>query len=61
MANNKLIRNSDKTHLLVMASSVKHRAHQNFNITLDTGSEIIEPDKSAKWLTLKQERLLQMA
>ena len=47
---NKLILNSDKTHLLVMTSARNHRNHQNYNITLDTGSEIIEP--------ISEERLL---
>ena len=28
-----------------MASSAKHRAHQDYGITLDTGSEIIKPQK----------------
>ena len=45
MARNRLILNSDKTHLLVMASTSKHRTHQDFNITLDTGNEIIQPEK----------------
>ena len=43
MGRNKLILNSDKTHLLVMTSSRSHRNHHNFGITLDTGTEIIEP------------------
>ena len=50
MGRNKHILNSDKTHLLIMTSAIKHRNHQNFNITLDTGSEIIEP--------ISEERLL---
>ena len=45
MAKNRLILNSDKTHLLIMASTSKHRTHQDFNITLDTGNEIIKPEK----------------
>ena len=43
MGKNKLILNSDKTHLLVLTSASNHRLHGNFNITLDTGNEIIEP------------------
>ena len=43
MTNNRLVQNSDKTHLLVMCSSHKHRRFNNFGITLNTGSEIIEP------------------
>ena len=45
MAKNKLVLNSDKTHLLVMASQAKHRLHQDYGIVLDTGSEIIKPQK----------------
>ena len=45
MANNKLILNSDKTHLLIMTSTSKHRIHQDYDIKLDTGNEIIEPEK----------------
>ena len=47
---NQLVLNSDKTHLLVMASSQKHKKHDNFGIFLDTGSEIVEP--------IDEERLL---
>ena len=43
MALNKLFLNSDKTHLLIMASKKKHKKLGNFGITLDTGREIIEP------------------
>ena len=43
MSKNKLILNSDKTHLLVMTSAENHLNHQHFGITLDTGAEIIEP------------------
>ena len=43
MSKNKLILNSDKTHLLVMTSARNHQRHGNFGITLDTGSETIEP------------------
>ena len=50
MSKNKLILNSDKTHLLVMTSDKNHKNHQNFGITLDTGSEIIEPISEQKLL-----------
>ena len=53
MSQNKLVLNGDKTHLLVMASLSKHRKHQNFGITLDTGSEEIEPISSEKLLGAK--------
>ena len=50
MSLNKLVLNSDKTHLLVMCSEQKHRKHQNFEITLDTGSELIDPIDHEKLL-----------
>ena len=37
--------NGDKTHLLVMTTSIKHKRHNDFGITLNTGNEIIKPDK----------------
>lgn len=43
MSKNKLILNSEKTHLLVMTSARNHQRHGNFGITLDTGFETIEP------------------
>ena len=43
MAQNKLVLNSDKTHLLVMATQNQHRRNENFDIALDTGNEVIEP------------------
>ena len=43
MANNRLVLNSDKTHLMVMATKHQHREHENFGITLETGTEVIEP------------------
>ena len=46
MEDNKLVLNKDKTHLLIMASSEKHRNNDNFGITLDTGEEIIEPQET---------------
>ena len=50
MNKNKLILNSDKTHLLVMASERKHQIHDNFGISLNTGKEIIEPQNDEKLL-----------
>ena len=50
MAKNKLVLNSDKTHLLVLASSKNHKKHDNYGLTLDTGSEIIEPSDYEKLL-----------
>ena len=50
MASNKLVLNSDKTHLLVMCTPSNHKKNDNFNITLNTGSEIINPVKSEKLL-----------
>ena len=46
MMDNKLVLNSDKTHLVIMSSSHKHRKYNNFGITLNTGNEIIEPAHS---------------
>ena len=53
MNQNKLVLNGDKTHLLIMASSNKHRRHQDFGITLETGTKIIEPISSEKLLGAK--------
>ena len=50
MSKNKLVLNGDKTHLLVMATSQKHLRNGDFNITLDTGNEVIEPIYSEKLL-----------
>ena len=50
MDKNKLILNSDKTHLLIMTSARKHATHQDFGIYLDTGSEIILPRNEEKLL-----------
>ena len=50
MASNRLVLNTDKTHLLVMSTSIKHKKYQNFDIKLDTGNEIIEPIYSEKLL-----------
>ena len=48
MASNKLVLNSDKTHLLVMASEKKHKKHGNYGVFLDTGMEIILPQDHEK-------------
>ena len=50
MTNNKLILNSDKTHLLVMTSARNHKIHDNYGITLNTGAEIIKPQNYEKLL-----------
>ena len=50
MSRNKLILNSDKTHLLIMSSARKHQRYGDFAITLDTGNEIIEPKSEEKLL-----------
>ena len=47
---NKLVLNTDKTHLLVMATPYQHPQHQDSNITLNTGAEIIEPKYTEKLL-----------
>ena len=44
MIDNKLVLNTDKTHLLVMTTANKHRSNGNFGIPMNTGNEIIEPD-----------------
>ena len=50
MAKNKLILNSDKTHLLVMAYKASHRKRQDFDITLKNGTEIVKPIQCEKLL-----------
>ena len=50
MANNKLVLNTDKTHILIMASRKQHRQHGDYDITLNTGSEVIHPSSSEKLL-----------
>ena len=50
MEANKLVLNSVKTHMLVMATPYQHKQNQNYDITLDTGTEIIEPSYSEKLL-----------
>ena len=50
MAQNRLILNSDKTHLLVMTSARRHTIHHNFGISLNTGTEIIQPQSEERLL-----------
>ena len=50
MDRNKLVLNSNKTHLMIMTSSRKHANYQNFGLFLDTGSEIILPQDEEKLL-----------
>jgi hypothetical protein len=50
MAANKLVLNSEKTHLLVMASRTQHRLHGNYGVELDTGNEIILPQEHERLL-----------
>ena len=50
MVANKLVLNSDKTHLLIMATPYQHRQHQDYGITLNTGAEIILPSYKEKLL-----------
>ena len=48
MVANKLVLNSDKTHLLIMATPFQH--YQDFGITLNTGTETILPTYTEKLL-----------
>ena len=50
MNSNKLVLNTDKTHLLVMCSKSNHRKNGDFGITLNTGTEVIDPIPSEKLL-----------
>ena len=50
MSQNKLVLNSEKTHLLVMATRNQHRRYGNFGIVLDTGNEVIDPIDDEKLL-----------
>ena len=50
MASNKLVLNSEKTHLMVMASRAQHRLHGNYGVELDTGNEIIQPEEHDRLL-----------
>ena len=55
MSQNKLILNSEKTHLLVMSSERKHQKYGDFGITLDTGNEVIKPKSEENyWVELSQ-------
>ena len=47
---NKLVLNTDKTHLLVMATPYQHKHFEDFGIILNTGTEAIEPIYSEKLL-----------
>ena len=50
MSINKLVLNSDKTHLHVITSSMKHKKYDNFGIVLGTGQEMVEPVDNEKLL-----------
>ena len=50
MAANKLVLNSDKTHLMVMASKAQHRLYGNYGVELDTGTETIVPQENERLL-----------
>ena len=50
MAANQLSLNPEKTHLMIMTSNRQHRQNDNFNIVLDTGSNIIPPSFSERLL-----------
>ena len=40
MAKNLLLLNSDKTHLIIMATQHQHRLNGDFGIALDTGTDV---------------------
>ena len=50
MASNGLVLNSEKTHLLVMASKTQHRLYGNYRVELDTGLEMILPENHERLL-----------
>ena len=50
MVANKLVLNSDKTHLLIMTTPYQHRQQQDYGITLNNGAEIILPSYKEKLL-----------
>ena len=50
MGTNKLVLNTEKTHVLIMASKRQHRLHSNFGVTLNTGVEEIHPTPHEKLL-----------
>jgi hypothetical protein len=50
MGNNRLQLNSDKTHLLVIASSKGHSMNGDYGIKLNTGNEVIDATSTEKLL-----------
>ena len=50
MNSNSLKLNSEKTHLMVMMTDQMKRKRQNFDVTLHTMTEIIEPSDNEKML-----------
>ena len=50
MSSNRLVINTDKTHLMVMSSRIDHHRNGNHDISLDTGSETIYPTQHEKLL-----------
>ena len=50
MNSNKLVINTEKTHLLVMCSKYSHSKHGTHGVCLNTGSEIIQPVEHEKLL-----------
>ena len=50
MAANKLVLNTDKTHVLLMASDKQHRLYGNYDVELDTGNEIIQTEEHDRML-----------
>ena len=50
MAMNRLALNADKTHFMVLTSSAMHKKNQDFGITLNTGSELIQPTQNERLL-----------
>ena len=52
MLGNRLALNDDKTHFLVIAPKGLHRRNNNFEVTLNTGSEQINPSKNERILGL---------
>ena len=47
---NRLALNDDKTHSMVLTSSAMHKKNQDFGITLNTGSELIQPTQNERLL-----------
>ena len=50
MSMNRLALNTDKTHVLIMASAQQHNKHGNFGVVLNTGAEIITPSDDERLL-----------